>query len=168
MVCTGRGFADSLSASAAEKPILLVGKSITDAQLEFLESYTGDYFYIIGGEGSISTAIEWKLKQYGETQRIGGATRYETSILVAKEFFEKPKAAVLASAKNFPDGLCGGPLAANMGVPLILTATNKESEAISYATNNGINIGAVLGGDSLISDESVKKIFCLKSEWHSN
>ena len=79
----------------------------------------------------------------------------------AETFFENPKTAVLASAKNFPDGLCGGPLAMSKNAPLILTATGKESTAVTYAKANGIRVGAVLGGDGegLISDEATNRVF---------
>ena len=161
LVCTGRGFADSLSASATGYPILLVGKSVTADQEAFMAAHKGNQFYIIGGESAVSADIEPIVKNYGKVKRIAGNSRYETSILVAEIFFENPKTAVLASAKNFPDGLCGGPLAMSKNAPLILTATGKESTAVTYAKANGIRVGAVLGGDGegLISDEATNRVF---------
>ena len=159
LVCTGRGFADSLSASATGNPILLVGKSLTAEQIDFMAAHQGNPYYVIGGESAVSTEIENVVRKYGEVQRIAGSGRYETSILVAETFFENPETAVLASAKNFPDGLCGGPLAMSKNAPLILTATGKESNAVAYAKANEIHIGAVLGGTGLISDEATNSIF---------
>ncbi len=159
LVCTGRGFADSLSASATGYPILLIGKSVTEQQKAFMAEHQGSRYYIIGGEGAVSKEIEGLVRKYGKVERIAGNSRYETSILVAETFFDTPKTAVLASAKNFPDGLCGGPLAMSKNAPLILTATGKESNAVIYANEKGIYIGAVLGGDGLISDEATNSIF---------
>lgn len=160
LVCTGKTFADSLSASATGKPILLVNnKELTSGQKEFLEEHTGNQYYIIGGEGAVSKSMESAIKKYGAAERISGASRYETSVKVAEEFFENPDAVVLAYAKNFPDGLCGGPLAMNKNVPLILTATGKTDAAAAYVSENDIKFGKVLGGASLISDAAVKKIF---------
>lgn len=158
LVCTGRGFADSLSASASGKPILLVGKSLTAGQKEFMNAHKGNRYYIIGGESAVSKEIEAVVRKYGATERVSGNTRYETSILVAEEFFDGSDEAVLAYAKNFPDGLCGGPLAMSKNAPLILTATGKETNAVTYTKNNSISAGAVLGGAGLISDEVVMKI----------
>lgn len=158
LVCTGRGFADSLSASASGKPILLVGKSLTAGQKEFMNTHKGNRYYIIGGESAVSKEIEAVVRNYGTTERISGSTRYETSILVAEEFFDGSDEAVLAYAKNFPDGLCGGPLAMSKNAPLILTATGKETNAVTYTKNNSISAGAVLGGAGLISDKVVMKI----------
>ncbi|MBQ8857590.1 MAG: cell wall-binding repeat-containing protein [Lachnospiraceae bacterium] len=159
LVCTGRGFADSLSASATGKPILLVGKSMTAEQQTFMSEHKGNRYYIIGGENAVSKEIESVVRKYGTTERISGSTRYETSILVAEAFFDVSDEAVLAYAKNFPDGLCGGPLALSKNAPLILTATGKEANAVTYAKENGMKSGVVLGGSGLISDDAAMKIF---------
>lgn len=158
LICTGRGFADSLSVSATGKPILLVGKSLTEAQKEFLGSMTGNALYIIGGSCAVSADIESEVKKYGEVKRISGASRYDTSVAVAEEFFDTPAQAVLAYAKNFPDGLCGGPLAYSKNAPLILTADGKQAAAVQYSNGKKITYGAVLGGASLISDTTANEI----------
>ena len=158
IVCTGRGFADSLSASATGLPILLVGKELTDAHRDFLSHLENSDLYIVGGSSAVSEEIEDELNAYGNVFRVAGQTRYETSVAVAETFFNQPTAAVLAYAKNFPDGLCGGPLAYLRTVPLILTATGKEAEAIAYGENEGLHYGAVLGGSGLISNKTAKQI----------
>ena len=93
-----------------------------------------------------------------------------TSIAVANTFFTDPTAAVLAYAKNFPDGLCGGPLAYIRTAPLILTADGKAAEAVNYAKSEGIRYGAVLGGSSLISNKTAKNIFGAEKivEWEKS
>ena len=158
IVCTGRGFADSLSASATGLPILLVGKDLTDAQRNFLSYLDGNHLYIVGGTSAVSAEIEDELNAYGNVTRISGATRYETSVAVANTFFENPTAAVLAYGKNFPDGLCGGPLAYSRTVPLILTANGKEADAAAYAQSKDIKYGAVLGGTGVIPNITAKKV----------
>lgn len=164
-VCTGKNFADSLSASAAKKPILLVNnKELSASQKAFLSEHADNKIYIIGGAGAVNKTIENELKNYGETERISGSTRYETSVLFAQKFFENPTQAVLAYAKNFPDGLCGGALAMSIDAPLILTAANKETAAMNYMKENGISSGFVLGGDRWISDDSARMIFHLTSD----
>ena len=160
LVCTGTDFADSLSASATGKPILLVGKKeLTDGQAAFLKKHTGSQFYIIGGEAAVSRTIENAIKKYGSTKRIYGNNRYETSAEVAKAFFKDPESAVLTYGKNFPDGLSGGPLAMEMNVPVLLTSTDKTGSAAWYVDKYNIEKGIVLGGSSLISDAAVQKIF---------
>ena len=111
LVCTGLDFADSLSASAVGKPILLVNNkngALTQSQKEFLTSIPSSRIYILGGTAAVGEKLEAQLRCYGTVERIGGATRYETSVLVAEKFFPQPQAAVLSYALTYPDGLCGG------------------------------------------------------------
>ena len=163
LVCTGEGFADSLSASAVGKPILLVaGSGVNDTQKKYLGSLKIKDIYLIGGTGVVSDKIGTQLKKYDQDdkcERVAGQNRYLTSVAVAKEFFPKGSdSAVLAYAMNFPDGLAGGPLALSIKAPLILTDNSGYSEAVAYAKNAGIKKAAVLGGPTLISDGVVKKV----------
>ena len=94
-----------------------------------------------------------------KSSRISGANRYETSVKIAEAFFSKPTQIVLAYGQNFPDGLCGGPLAMCLGAPLILTSNESPWDADDYV--NGIYTGAVTGGSGRISDDTVRQIFDL-------
>lgn len=164
LVCTAQTFADSLSCSAANRPILLINSKtnkLTAEQKAFLSENSGNPIYVIGGENAVSSALEDQLKDYGSVTRIGGKTRYETSVLIAETFFDQPASAVFAYAKNFPDGLCGGSLAAAQNCPLILTASGKETEAVAYTQMHQIKSGIILGGSSLIDDPTAVKLFSL-------
>ena len=163
LVCTGEGFADSLSASAVGKPILLVaGSGVDDTQKKYLGSLKIKDIYLIGGTGVVSDKIGTQLKKYDQDdkcERVAGQNRYLTSVAVAKEFFPKGSdSAVLAYAMNFPDGLAGGPLALSMKAPLILTDNSGYSDAVAYAKSAGIKKAAVLGGPTLIPDSIVNRI----------
>lgn len=159
LICTGRDFPDSLSASAVGKPILLVNKTLYDYQKEFLENSSGE-FVIIGGTGAVSEDLEAELAEFGESVRLGGSGRYETCVMVAEYFFpEGAEAAIVAYSRNFPDGLCGGPLAYAMNAPLLLLQTDRGPEVIEYSNETGIKTGAVLGGASLIDDATINKVF---------
>ncbi len=163
IVATGKSFADSLSASAAKLPILLVkpNASLNNTQKAILDSMKN--IYIVGGEGAVSAAYEAELKAFGSVTRVFGDSRYDTSVEVAKTFCGNVTKAVVASGKNFPDGLCGGPLAAAMGAPLVLTADGKTDAAAAYTADNAIASGYVLGGDGALADETVVTVFGLES-----
>lgn len=164
LVCTSTNFADSLSASATGKPILLAfnefGK-LYGGQEAYLKTLKNCTFTIIGGENAVSNKLANTFKQFGSVSRLAGSNRFETSVLVAEKYFDDPHSAVLAYAWNFPDGLCGGPLAYSMGAPLILTMTKYESQAVKYFADKAIIEAFVLGGNGLISDASVRSIFGL-------
>ena len=159
IVASGTGFADSLSASATGKPILLVKNVIQPSQKAYVESLAGKKFYLIGGTGAVNADIERYFRTLGSVTRLGGATRFDTSVKVAETFFKNPNGAVLAYGQDFPDGLCGGSVANAMGGPLLLATSGKSSQAAAYAKANGIKYGAVLGGPTLINDAAVRTIF---------
>ena len=162
LVCTGTGYADSLSASAAGRPILLVGESLTEVQKEFIRGLSTDQFYLIGGTGAVKPAIETGIRglgySSGQINRLWGSDRYETSKEVANKFFPKTKTVVLAFAQNFPDGLSGGPLAMKYRAPIVLTDSNKIAAAQAYVKSSGAEKSITLGGPALISDIAVKAI----------
>ncbi len=162
LVCTGKGYADSLSCSALDLPIFLVGKSLTDSQLSYLDLIREEEnsFIIIGGTGAVSEEVEKQLEEYGTVlKRISGKDRYETSVLIAREFFDKPHKLVLATGANFPDGLSGGPLASALEAPLILSKEGKESYARTYVYNLSIRNGYILGGPGAVSDALSDRVF---------
>ena len=160
LICSGTGYADSLSASALGKPILLVGNSLTQEQKDFLtevkEDMSGDFF-VIGGKGAVSEEVFDEVQAYakGTTERVAGANRFETSVAIAQRFLpSRLDTAVLAYAMNYPDGLAGGPIAYAKESPLLLVTDTNYSAAKAYIGNAGIKKVIVMGGKALISDSS--------------
>ena len=161
LVCTGTGFADSLSASAVGKPILLVGDKLTTSQKTYLKNSGIDEYYLIGGTSVVSANIAKAADSYGDVERIYGANRYETSAKIAAKFFPGQRdTVVIAVGDNFPDGLSGGPVAMALDAPLLLINEPHSAYkyAASYADKCGAENAAVLGGTGLISDKVVNKI----------
>lgn len=165
LVCTGTGFADSLSVSALGKPILLVGKKLTAEQKEYLRRNMEAEVRIIGGTSAVSKNIEYECMNYTYVKRIAGANRYETSIKVAENYFDEIDGMVLAYARNFPDGLSAGPLAYVTGSPLILTDSSKNNKlANDYAHKMLPSFSFTIGGSKLITDETLRDMFDLLPE----
>ena len=172
LVCTGENFADSLSASATGLPILLVdpkAENLSAEQIDFLDDKKRD-IYIIGGEAAVNKSYESVLAPYdanASINRIKGKNRYVTSVEVGKTFCSNPTNVALASAQNFPDGLCGGPLAYAMEAPLILTHpiydANKLTVTKDYVFNNNIVSGKILGGTGALKTDVVKAVFGIKN-----
>jgi putative cell wall-binding protein len=128
-IATGESFPDALAGAAAGAleggPVLLVTKdsipSETDVELRRL---LPQRIVILGGPAAVSAAVESSLQTYtlpGEVERLAGADRYATSVEVSKATFPDPVSSVyLATGRNFPDALAGGPVAANGPGPLLL------------------------------------------------
>lgn len=90
--------------------------------------------------------------------RIAGQDRYETAALVALDRFDPDDVDVvyLAVGTDFPDALAGGPLAAAMDAPILLTRTDElpKVTADALATLDPDKVVA-LGGPVAISDSTV-------------
>ena len=162
LVCTATDFADSLSASAAGLPILLVLKNdLYGTQPDFLKSLGGkNTFCIVGGENAVSKKLENTISTYGATTRLAGNDRLQTSVLVAERYCKSASSAVIAYGWNYPDGLCGGALAYAMKAPLLLTHSTPKFYAIAkeYVAKSGIESGIVLGGEKLITPAAANAI----------
>ncbi|MBR3052847.1 MAG: cell wall-binding repeat-containing protein, partial [Firmicutes bacterium] len=165
LVCDGKGYADSLSASAVGKPILLVnGNALLPDQKDYLEGIKGSIsgsFYAIGGTGAVSDAVFDEIKTYasGTTDRVAGLNRYTTSVEVAKKFFPASvDRIVLAYARNYPDGLAGGPVAYSLNAPLLLVTDSAFVDAQEYTAAAGAKKATIMGGEALISDATAYSI----------
>ncbi|MBQ0005299.1 MAG: cell wall-binding repeat-containing protein [Clostridiales bacterium] len=163
LICSGLGFADALSATATNKPILLVGASLTDSQKVFLQSNESKNGYVIGGTASVSETTKGQIKSIRgdlNLERIYGQNRYETSLRIAEYFFgdKDIDTVVVSYGKNFPDGLSGGPVAIKLEAPLILAETAVTSHVESFTKKKKIKQILVIGGPTYISAAAANKI----------
>ncbi|MBQ1647820.1 MAG: cell wall-binding repeat-containing protein, partial [Bacteroidales bacterium] len=171
LICSGKGYADSLSASAVGRPILLVGDSLTTAQTDYLtevRAQLGGNIYAIGGNGVVSEQVFSDVADWvhpggvpvgADIARVSGANRFATSKAVADKFFpDGCERVVLAYAMNYPDGLAGGPVAYSLGAPLLLVTNDNYSEAKDFAQAAHAARCTVMGGQTLISDEVALRI----------
>ena len=146
-------------------PILMVNTNkneLAETQIEFLKSLEDCTFTIIGGDKAVSQKLEADMEAIvGNVDRIYGDSREATSVLVAETYFEDPELVLVAYSRNFPDGLCGGPLAYALGAPLLLTNAGQEAVAAEYVAENGITKGLILGGTAVISEATVDAVFGL-------
>lgn len=164
LIATGTNFADSLSASATGIPMLLVGSSLNDDQIMFLKRNTDKWIYILGGTGAVSATVEKQIKDiYGSPARIEGKNRYETSELIAREFFQGCSGVAIAYGGNFPDGLCGGPLAGRLNAPLLLVDDTHYENAQKFVRDFHVDWGYAFGGTGVISDALFRKVLNEKS-----
>ena len=160
LICSAMDFADSLSASSSGRPIMLVGKSLSPAQKQYIGGLDSRKFYIIGGEGAVNSNVDNEIKATSKiTERIDGANRYVTSYNVAKEFFPgNHENIVLASGNDFPDGLVGGPLGVMVEGPLLLINDRNTGNAADYVEGSDAYRCLILGGTTLISDNIADRV----------
>ncbi|MGX5682878.1 cell wall-binding repeat-containing protein [Schumannella luteola] len=126
-LATGHIFPDALSAGAAGAalgiPLVLVygpGSTVDAATLSLLDSLNPTTIKIVGGTTTVSSGIETQLINAGYTvERLAGANRFETSVLISGDAFGDFTSVQLATGLNYPDALAGAPLAAVRNAPLI-------------------------------------------------
>ncbi len=158
LVATGANYADSISASAVGKPILLVGKSLTDSQRSYLGTLTSNQVTALGGTNSVSNAVLNAVASSiggAKTDRVSGNNRYATSVEIAKKYFGNSVSTVFTTTgKNYPDGLAGGPIAVKLGAPIILVSDNNADNAAAadYCKNAGVTKSIALGGEAVVTE----------------
>jgi len=156
-VATGVNFPDALAGSAAsggDGPILLVTKdAIPGATLTELKRLKPKKIIVLGGTGVVSQAVESALQKEGATTRQSGSDRYSTAAAISAKHFQ-PGAAVafVATGEDFPDALTGGPAAAALGGPILLTQKAKlPSATISELKRLKPKRIVVVGGTGVVS-----------------
>jgi putative cell wall-binding protein len=145
-----------------ESPILLAGWKLTDAQLALLRTVRGKRI-IVGGENAVSAKVAAWIRSTGETVRVAGSDRYETSLLLAKMYFSDPAKAVLVYGDNFPDGISAGPLANALKAPVLLVKDSKADVLAQFNASHSITVGYVLGGQKLLANDTVRTIFDMEA-----
>ena len=163
LIASGTNYADALSASAAARPIFLVGKTLTADQKVYLEANKNslaEATYVIGGPGAVSDSVKAEVEVYtGEAKRLEGSDRFATSVAVASEFFPgKIHNMVIASGLTFPDGLSGGPVAIAYDAPLVLVGNNWVDHATNLFVSKNARTLIVMGGKGAVSQAIAETI----------
>lgn len=125
-----RGWPDAVSVSALAAgtgtPVLLTGRdTLPGGTASALADLEVGEVVIVGGTAAVSQRVEEAVADLGiDVGRIAGASRYDTSRLVAEEAVAAgadPSRLWLATGENWPDALAAGPAAAAGGGVLLLT-----------------------------------------------
>lgn len=163
IVATGANYADALSVSSyayhAKAPVFLCDPStgLTAAQRTALNGFK--HVLVVGGEAAVPSSYVAGLS---DVVRLQGATRYETSVEIARWASSNGlhmDGAVFATGANFPDALAAGPLAGvNGGV--VLLVDGPSSPAVSYATayKGKVDSAYVVGGEAAVSRATADSI----------
>jgi len=155
------GFADALSVSsvAALKgyPILMTNSSnLPDEAKETITNLQPSELFVIGGNASVGEDVVTQIKNLvpsldnNKIVRIGGQTRYETSLNICKYFNLDTDNAIIANGENFPDALSGSALAAKLNAPIILTDGQNIADQKVYLDSKHYKNITLLGGSGSI------------------
>lgn len=164
-IASGENYADALSLNnAAEKdkaPILLVRVNVIDKSVEdVIKSSKASLINIAGGEKSVSENTKANIKKISNAtvNRMGGADRYETSILLAKYSGAK-EVVVVASGENFADALVAAPFSAKQKGAILLTNKDKLGQKTEqFIKDTKFNKSYVIGGEKSVSEDVINQL----------
>ncbi|KAJ51030.1 N-acetylmuramoyl-L-alanine amidase [Clostridium tetanomorphum] len=94
-----------------------------------------------------------------EIERFGGSNRYETSISISRNNWEKSNYFILVSGENFPDALSAAPLSKKYNAPILLTENDSiNSKMMDEINRLGSNTAFIIGGPGVISEKVEKQL----------
>jgi len=155
ILASGNSFADALCAAPLAKlknaPILLTAGNGLEADVKAeIQRLGAKNIFIIGGTGVISTAEETALSDLASIERIAGVNRYETSVKVAEKLGNVSQISV-ATGEDFADALSIASIAAQEGMPILLTQKDTLPESLQqYIKNQSIAKSFIIGGTGVV------------------
>jgi putative cell wall-binding protein len=169
-------FADSLSSGGAQgalpAPLLLTKANSLDARVSAeLKRLGVRRVYILGGNNAVSPAVESALQAQGiSTSRVFGSDRIGTATTVAERFLPGATGAVIARAfgdadptRGFADSLAAGSTASALHVPLLISQSDRLSDATkAYIQSHPIQQVILAGGEAALSGQVQKDLEALK------
>ena len=168
VLASGQNIADALVASSyadiEEAPILLTNKnSISDEVLDEIERLKADKVAIVGGQSSISSSVESRLKKEDiKVTRISGRDRFDTSDKLSQEvsrLSKKSSQAILVNGYKNIDALSVSSLATKEDLPILLNGRNTLNMSVKNRLKQ-MNEKKVyiIGGNNSISSDVEKEL----------
>ena len=155
LIATASDFADALAGAplAAQQggPLLLSGRDGVPGQtVAEIERLGATRAILLGGEAALGPAVADQLAAMDlDVERIGGATREETSVLIAQRMGVNGEV-VLAARGGFADALSVSALAASRRLPILLVQPDDLGVAGDVLTADTDVL--VVGGTAVIGD----------------
>ena len=150
---------DSLSASAlAAKngyPIIYTGQNaISGVAKSFIKSGKISNVIIVGGDQAVSNGVLNVVKSMGKSvNRVYGRSRYDTSLSIAKSYFNGSSTVGLATGAEFVDSLTAGPVSGLNNQAIVLVSNNTLSSGIrDYIKSTGAKSVYLYGGTAWLSE----------------
>ncbi|MCC0784442.1 cell wall-binding protein Cwp10 [Clostridioides sp. ES-S-0108-01] len=152
-------------ASVKNSPILLSSnEKLPQKTVEELKRLNPSKVIVIGGNNSMPNSIVEAIKAVNSkisVQRIGGDTRYQTSINIAKEIDKTNKVSKLyiGAGNGEADSLSIASLAGKEKTPIVLTQKDGvDNEAEQFIKSNNVSNIYFIGGIEKISNKAIEQV----------
>jgi hypothetical protein len=105
------------------------------------------------GQGAAAAALA--------TERVAGNDRFETAVAVAKRWFGDSDRLVVVTGSTFQDAAVGGPLASQLGGPVLMTAAPPTGSTYSYFRERlrSLRDVRIVGTDDEVTPSAVSLLF---------
>jgi putative cell wall-binding protein len=188
VLTSGANYPDALSMGAVcgemNWPLLLTQQNVLP---QFTKNYLQQMYnydvsngltstvYVVGGNSAISQTVINAIKAMGITvdqTLTTGATRYDTSALIATTFQASPfnlfgNTVAVATGANFPDALTGGVYAAVKDMPMLLidpvNGASTAEQAYTAAQIVSLPGVTIFGGTTALPDSAANTIVAAPS-----
>ncbi|MGO1044803.1 cell wall-binding repeat-containing protein [Clostridioides difficile] len=167
IIVNGNSIQSALCANPFAKlknaPILLVNNnSIESSTKTELKRLSVDNVYIVDSGNSVSNKVENEIKSLNiRVNKIVGNNIYEMSTNVLKEIDKIKKVenvAVVNGLKGLSDAVSIASPSAIHNMPIILVSEeNSNNSSINFLNNRSIKKSYIVGGNKILSDNTVKK-----------
>jgi sugar phosphate isomerase/epimerase/putative cell wall-binding protein len=157
-VVSGETFADALvggsAAAATGGPLLLTAATtLPEATAEELRRLSPERIVVLGGTAVVGEAVVEELREIAPTDRIAGASRYDTAALAVADAFDRTGGEVyVATGGDYPDALTASAVGAPAGAPLLpITRDGVPPVVAEQLRRLAPSRIVVLGGERAIS-----------------
>jgi N-acetylmuramoyl-L-alanine amidase len=161
ILCEGADYPDSIAAApfaaSLDAPILLTGgQSLDPRVVSELQRLKPQKVFLLGGSGRLTSAVEAGLNSLSLSwERIGGETRYETSVLLAGRL--NSESVIIANGDNFPDALSAASYAGMQQIPIVLVSKTLPACVDGYVKNKQPKHVVVIGGEGAVPTDMLTK-----------
>ena len=168
ILATGKNFPDAMAAGPLAyklgAPMLLTrnaSSGLEQAVLDEIDRLGATTVWIMGGPVAVNAKIESQLTASGyKVNRLGGATLYDTAVLIAKAVApDGAPGVVISRGDNFPDALSVVPPAARLGMPILFVKPRAGLPTVvkNYLTATKPKAAYVVGGPVAVADTALNQ-----------
>ncbi len=169
VLASGEGFADSLVAGplarSMDAPVLTTGAAtLPPAIAAEIERLSPARLVIVGGENAVSSAVATAAAEAAgipveDVERLGGRTRYDVSLAVARQLESADTSAVVVTAgESWADALSISASAADRGEPIVLCPPSglTTSQVAFIASGDSTRAVTVVGGTAVVPTSALR------------
>ena len=163
-----KNMVDGLSATPfatiKDAPLLLSnGKTLPASTISELKRLNPTNVYVIGGTASMPESVVSSIKSNTKATvtRIGGSTRYETSLEIAKQIdkIADVSKVYISSGTGEVDALSIASVAGREKAPILLTNVNSiDNKTYDFIRSESIKDAYFIGGDKKISNSVINQV----------